>query len=173
MRAYFFTNMYLSSIQNGIQPQHCTSELFVKYRENEGRINPVRAQALMLYEWAEHHKTTIVLNGGYSSVLRELIDRFDSPENPYPWTYFTEDEDAIGPLKPTEDRSGGALTAVAIVLPEKIYGTAHALRTENIAAEQIPVRGEWKPFLDDDTVWEISKWEYELCLEMNKFGMAS
>ena len=31
MRAYFFGNMYLSSIQQGIQAAHCLGEMFLKY----------------------------------------------------------------------------------------------------------------------------------------------
>lgn len=166
MRAYFFGNMYLSSIQNGIQPQHCTSELFVKYREDG--IDPAFDY---LYEWAENHKTTIVLNGGYSASLRELIERFDSRENPYPWTYFTEDEDAIGPLRPTADGSGGALTAVCIVLPEKIYALSASLRSDDQLESYIRTHGEWG--YDYNEAVEISKWELEFAIELNKYGLAS
>jgi hypothetical protein len=169
MRAYFFTNMYLSSIQNGIQPQHCTSELFVKYDD----YGETAYASNVLFDWAKNHKTTIVVNGGYSSTLRELIARFDSQHNPYPWAYFVEDEDAIGPLNPTVDKRAGALTCVGIVLPEKIYETARAIRTYPDIAANLPLMGEWKPDHLEDTVWEISKWEYELCLELNKYGLAS
>ncbi len=184
MRAYFFGNMYLSSIQQGIQAQHTTSELFIKNREidlyeytKETGDNPPKSlvdsakKTELLYEWAREHKTSILLNGVFSSTLRELIARFNTKHNPYPWTYFCEDEDAIGPLVPTTDGSGGALTCVGIILPEKIYETAKALREGNIAAEQLPVRGEWSP--EEGVTWELSKWEYEFCLELNNFGMAS
>lgn len=155
MRAYFFGNMYLSSIQQGIQAAHVTHELFSKYTS----IAPVSD---FLFDWASHpHKTIVLLNGGYGDNLRELIHRFDTRENPYPWTFFNEGEDSLD----------GALTCVGIVLPEKIYETAKALREGNFGAEQIPVRGEWSP--EEDVTWELSKWEYDLCLELNKYGLAS
>jgi len=132
MRAYFFGNMYLSPIQQGIQAAHVTHELFLKYGIDS-----------RFYDWAQDHKTMILLNGGYSENLRELIALFDSRENPYPWAHFNEGEDSLD----------GALTSVGIVLPEKIYETAKALSKGNIAAEQLPIRGCWSP--EDDVSWEI------------------
>ena len=66
MRAYFFTNRYLSSIQHGIQTAHCVAELFVKYN-HEVFSNTV--QDGQLYSWAENDKTIIVLNGGSNEDL--------------------------------------------------------------------------------------------------------
>jgi hypothetical protein len=148
--------MYLTGIHPGIQAQHCTAELFIKYPEDKG--DPAFD---WLYTWAREHKTTIILNGGYSATLRELIEQLDNRQNPYPWASFHESEEALD----------GALTCVGIILPEKIYETAKALREGNIAAEQLPVRGEWSP--EEGVTWELSKWEYEFCLELNKYGMAS
>lgn len=106
-RAYFFGNMYLSSIQQGIQAQHCTAELFVKYPTIETRSTP----ADRLHLWAKDDKVTIVLNGGYSDMLAELLQFFESPDNPYPFASFHESEEALN----------GALTCVGVVLPNKVY----------------------------------------------------
>lgn len=158
MRAYYFGNMYLSSIQQGIQAAHVTHELFLKHKhDNLANGNYVTTK---LWDWAKNHKTMILLNGGYSAALRELIALFDSPENDYPWTYFCEEEASLN----------GALTSVGIVLPEKIYEAAKALRDGNIGAEQIRVTGSWSP--EDGVLWTYTKWEHNLCLELNKYGMA-
>lgn len=157
MRAYFFGNMYLSSIQQGIQAAHVVHELFLKYPPDVFADKTTQT----LYEWAKDHKTMILLNGGYAEALEDLHAFFESPTNPYPFTWFHEEKASLN----------GALTSVGIVLPEKIYETARALREGNIAAEQIPVRGEWSP--EEDVVWELSKWEYQLCEELNRYGMAS
>jgi hypothetical protein len=149
--------MYLSSIQQGIQAAHVTHELFLKYTDFGDPSKP----AVKLYEWANEHKTMVLLNGGYAANLQELIWMFMSKENPYPWAEFEEEMDSLN----------GALTSVGIILPEKIYETAKAIREGSIAAAQIPVRGEWSP--EEGVTWELSKWEYELCLELNKYGMAS
>lgn len=162
MRAYYFGNMYLSSIQQGIQAAHVTHELFLKHTVHSKFTsdNIGEKQRDTLYDWARNHKTMILLNGGYSDNLRELMIRFSSPENPYPWTFFNEGEDSLD----------GALTCVGIILPEKIYEAAKALRDGNISAEQIPVQEAWSP--EDGITWTYTKWEYELCLELNKYGMA-
>ena len=58
MRAYFFGNLYMSSIQQGIQAAHAVADMFIKYsNENEPNYHPLR-------EWATDHKTMILLNAG-------------------------------------------------------------------------------------------------------------
>lgn len=158
MRAYFFGNMYLSSIQQGIQAQHTTAELFIRYR-GEDEFTPQTTS--FLYEWARNHKTSILLNGGYSSTLREIIELFRDEDNPFPWVSFNESEDALD----------GALTCVGIVLPARIYETAAAIRDNAELDEVIRQYGGWAP--EEGMTYEISKWEYELCLELNKYGLAS
>lgn len=108
MRIYCFGNMYLSSIQQGIQSAHVIAEMFVKYS------NPDQENHYPLHEWARSNKTIILLNGGYSSNIWSLVKFFSILDNPYPWTYFTESSDALD----------SALTSVGILLPEKIYDTA-------------------------------------------------
>lgn len=106
MRAYFFCNYYLSSIQQGIQAAHCLADMFTKYQEP----TPTRG---MLYEWAIKHKTMIVLNGGNSFELNNLVLSIRSlcSETGYPYEVFTEDEPSLN----------NATTCVGIVVPEQIY----------------------------------------------------
>lgn len=116
LRAYFFQNMYLQGIHAGIQSQHTTSEMFVKYKELSEYCDcwhdcSCHDLAYTLHEWAKDHKTTIVLNGGMQGDLEEVIRVFDNKVNPHPWAFFKESEYALG----------GALTNVGIILPEKIY----------------------------------------------------
>ena len=173
MRAYFFGNMYLSSIQQGIQAQHTTAELFLNYpNPDDVQTAPVKERyaGMLLYDWARNHKTSILLNGGYSSALHELVEKFANRENPYPWAFFNEGYDALD----------GALTCVGIVLPEKIYGLASALRGPEAEETEKFIRehGEW--FSSDvpadpndcSVPHEISKFELELALELNKYGLA-
>ena len=157
MRAYFFGNMYLSSIQQGIQAAHVLHELFLKYPSpvtTEGRGDH-------LWAWASSHKTMILLNGGYADTLREIIKLFDDKNNPYPWAFFNEGQDSLD----------GALTSVGIVLPEHIYETAAAIRDNAELNEVIRTHGGWSFEGGDEC--KISKWEYELCVELNKYGLAS
>ena len=107
MRAYFFGNMYLSSIQQGIQAGHVIAEFFVDYPET--LTEKMSDAGKLLWTWAQDHKTVILLNGGYSENLHRLCEFFDNYENHlYPWAYFHEGKDALD----------GALTCVGIVLPD-------------------------------------------------------
>lgn len=159
MRAYFFGNMYLSSIQQGIQAAHVVADMFIKYKSDDGQ------QADMLIDWAENHKTMILLNGGYGETLRGLIEFFDNSENPYPWESFNEGKDSLD----------GALTDVGIILPEKIYDTAALIRGRN-GQEKLDIiqrTGSLKVVTDTETVIRVfDKWEFELLQKLNTFGMA-
>ncbi len=142
MRAYFFTNMYLIGIHSGIQTAHTVAEMFIKNHDELGNIT--------LIEWATNHKTTIVLNGGYSSDLRLLMQFFDTPSNPYPWAHFNESEEALD----------GALTCVGIVLPEKIYGYAEKVR-----------KGEFN-LGDNFGYGYLTDFEQNLAERLNEYGLA-
>lgn len=110
MRAYYFVNFYLSSIQQGIQSMHTTAEMFMKY-------GPEEAEAGILAEWAADHKTVIVKNGGDSTAILDINQLMQSDANPYPWGNFVE------------EGIGHDMTCIGIILPEKVYETADELRT--------------------------------------------
>lgn len=102
MRAYFFQNFYLQGIHAGIQSQHTTAEMFVKYGIGSDQHN-------MLFDWAINHKTTIVLNGGMQSDLLQIEDLLEYSK--FPWASFREEQNALN----------GALTNVGVILPEYVY----------------------------------------------------
>lgn len=108
MRLYSFGNMYLLGIQAGIQCQHCTADLLLKYKLLQ---NSLPAQSVMAFDWADEHKTTILLNGGMDKDLKDLVELFGETDNPYPWEFFNESTEALN----------NALTNVSIILPEKMY----------------------------------------------------
>ena len=111
-RAYYFGNMYMSSIQQGIQALHATSEMYLKYsREDSERRND-------LYNWGSFDKTVVLLNGGDHSALITIADFMDAPGNPYAWASWNEGDPDLN----------GAMTCVSIVLPARIYESAKELR---------------------------------------------
>lgn len=147
-RCYHFGNFYLSSIQQGIQAAHAQMELFNKYTPNLGNDNMVDDELSidMLFTWSTQYKTMICLNGGMMSNLIEIRDIMIDSENIYPWSEFYEHEDALN----------GMITNVAIVLPEKIFGTAEALRRrkyylEGNLVKQQPVQ----PMSDENTILAV------------------
>ena len=111
MRAYFFTNMYLSSIQNGIQPAHCIVDMMLKYQSDDNQ-----SHANMIQQWARDHKTMVVLNGGPYSNLVDIGAILNL--NRYPWGFFKESEEAMNNM----------LTCVGVILPETIYQPAKDFR---------------------------------------------
>ena len=115
MRAYFFGNFYLSSIQQGIQAAHCVTEMFVKYKRHKQERDP-------LLDWARNHKTIILLNGGDCFDLLDIYCMINDESNPYPWSKFHESVTALN----------DAITCVGIILPEKIYESAETLREKGV-----------------------------------------
>ena len=169
MRAYFFNNMYLSSIQQGIQAAHAVTEMSVKYQRTGDGFTPA---GHMFYQWADQHKTMILLNGGYASNIQDLFDFLHAGlvnEKSYPYAKFHESEDAMG----------GLLTSVAIVLPEKIYEAGKAISKIKGRRMDDPVRMAWDVqhvltvnLKDGLTDVGYTDFEAELIERIGKFGLA-
>ena len=111
-RFYSFTNMYLSSMQKGIQTAHAVSEMSVDYQCYSGDPSP----GFLIYNvWAESDKTINVLDGGNQATLNKLYTDLTSVIDIYNFQYpvvkFHEDEQSLN----------GALTCVGIILPEDVY----------------------------------------------------
>ena len=104
-RMYCVVNQYIAGIHAGIQSAHAIAELFRDYTPARGKAGK------MLLDWADEDKTIIVLNGGYQSNLQILCEKLKPLTNSYPWASFCEEQDALN----------GAMTAVAVVLPEYMY----------------------------------------------------
>ena len=164
MRAYFFGNMYLSSIQQGIQAGHVIGEMSLKYLINNYGVNDEICRALY-HEWVENHKTMVLLNAGYGAEIHELVTIFSHPDNDsLPWAFFKEGEDALD----------GALTCVGIILPDKIYELAKLIRDPEefkIIEHSVVNSGDWL-VNSDGLVWEYTKWEWDLVKRLNDYGLA-
>lgn len=145
MRLYSFGNMYLQGIQAGIQCQHCTVELFNKYQH---RSSGARGH---LFDWAENHKTTILLNGGVSQDLEGHLEFLQRQEHIYPVAYFCESEEALD----------GALTNVSIILPEKIY-MYHKWVEEYLKENPQSLRIKPRWLEREEILYKYTEWELEL-----------
>ena len=162
MRAYFFGNMYLSSIQQGIQAGHVIGEMSVKYMVPN--YDPVRLA--MYKEWAVNHKTMILLNAGYGENILALDRFFNNDQNMYPYAMFCEEEASLN----------GAATSIGIIVPEHIYIGAAQLRGRDeydisTIINEYEVR--WFDENNNQMCIPISQWESTLMAEMNKYGLAS
>jgi hypothetical protein len=117
-RAYYFGNMYLSSIQQGIQALHCTSEMYLKYNPKATFTVEKVAATEDLYSWGETDKTVVLLNGGDHSALLKINEYLDSEDHVYAWANWNEGDPDLN----------GAMTCVGIILPARIYESAKELR---------------------------------------------
>lgn len=106
LRLYSFVNFYLSSIQQGIQTAHAAVDLMMNYRCYSGERTKNSA---LCEEWANLHKTMIVLNGGNNESLEKIF--WAAKNSGYPWAEFREDGPSLGSIR----------TCVAVVVPEKIF----------------------------------------------------
>lgn len=161
MRAYFFNNFYLSSIQQGIQAGHCAVDLLLKYAppSNSGGHTSChdvkqsiedRRRTLWAYQWARDHKTFVVKNGGDDDTMQDLLLFMDDVDNPYPWVAFYEPGINSCPT------CGDALTSICIILPEMVTAYAKEVRKGN-------------PIPNDDA---LDDWRYKMITLLNSTGLA-
>jgi len=146
-----------------ICPLHGTFEKQTKIEMERGRrLMEKQSKLEEIREWAENHKTVILLNGGYSEHIRELIHFFHSAENQYPWTVFNESLDALD----------GAVTCAGIVLPEKIYEGAALLRSDRDGFILNTLKATDTITLENG-VEGYNGWEQELMQRLNTFRLAN
>jgi hypothetical protein len=167
-RAYFFGNMYLSSIQQGIQAGHVIGEMSVQYY---AAMDGGDSAGELFYHWANNDKTMILLNGGYGENLHELYDFMSHSGNTFPYAKFHESKAALD----------GALTSIGIILPAKIYNGAQAMRKIKRLRRDDPTRLAWDiqgiltVDLDDDNApadVQYTNWEVELMERLSTFRLA-
>src|SRR5271157_3990277 len=108
LRLYSFVNFYLSSIQQGIQTGHAAVDLVRRYRHVLGKSGQPELCS-MVEEWADKHKTFIILNGGDNDAVREA--RSIVFASGFPCISFSEPG-----LRSLE-------TCVVTILPESIFNT--------------------------------------------------
>jgi hypothetical protein len=152
LRAYTFTNFYLNSVAQGIQPAHCLVDMVMHYNARF----PDAVATDVLNEWANKHKTMICLNGGNHRGILDVWEKIEHLGNHcgLPVGKFHEDEDSLG----------GLMTCCGIVVPEQIFATSAALR-----------RGETE-VMADGASYSISRilddYEMELAILLNGYGLA-
>lgn len=143
MRLYTFTHFMLSSIQQGIQASHVQSNLFLKYQRKS-------KEQKALIEWAAA-PTMICLNGGNTVGLQEIYDKLENLALflKLPYGDFCEDAESLGGLR----------TAVAVIVPARIYEAAAALRSRDpVAIAELPL--------------DLHQAELDLAELLNQFGLA-
>lgn len=163
LRLYTFVNMYLSSIQQGIQSAHVAVELVNEYRRKRG------SAAKLLFDWAEHGKTMIVLNGGMASDVAnsfEATDSYNDKSFGYPFAAFWEEPGAI-------HESRTAMTAWGIVLPPEVY---NARPVETFSGGHVRRTGFSSMDVEDITpttpIWELGSFEHFICTILQGKGLA-
>lgn len=119
MRLYFFGNHYISDRQHGIQGIHSFGEIVLKVLESDR--SGFMAGAEVLRDFLREGKTVIMLNGGYASSLAEIHQRLG--EIAEGWDPTATNMPTLLHAKFHEEESAlnGALTSVAVIVPECSY----------------------------------------------------
>lgn len=133
LRFYSYTNFYISSIQHGIQTGHASVDLLQKYRrefdnainsendsEKVNRIAKARDNLAVVTDWADNHKTYVVLNGGDDIGITQINDLVS--KTGFPFIDFKEP--GLGNIR----------TCVGIILPDEIFTMKRTF-----------VKTEWQP----------------------------
>lgn len=167
LRAYYFGNMYLSSIQQGIQAAHVTANMFTKYPQPElVRRGGSDNSGNYLWTWANQYKTMILLNAGYGAAIHDLRDFFSEEDNPYPWDVFFEEEAALD----------GAVTSIGIILPERIYNTAAVIRANPGVSVHMLRHEDYLASSHIEDVRELpndfTHWELDMIEKLPQYGLA-
>lgn len=124
MRLYSFQNMYFCGIHAGIQTAHSIARMSQKFHLPDVAFADYPGQqveAMELFQaWAKRGgaETIIVKNGGMAGDIENFIEFMNNDGHAFPWDYFNESEYA----------ANGATTNISMVLPERIWKFADALR---------------------------------------------
>jgi len=179
-RLYTFPHFMLSPLAKGIQTTHSTVEMFNKYVPHKENNYEVRIQDDLekdpfeiLFDWSNNHKTEIMLNPGVSGNLEDLKYVLEDPENFYPWAVFYEDEYSLK----------GIMTAISIVLTEKIYYSADIIKRNkdifgiNVNTRRIYCTDTSKTDLDTleqlESYGIFNPFEYELVQRLGSYRLAN
>jgi hypothetical protein len=133
LRFYAFTNFYISSIQHGIQTGHASVDLVQKYkREYENAVNSdndhmkaarlqvARDNLRVVEDWANNHKTYVILNGGEDADINAAYELLS--KTGFPFVDFREP--GLGNIR----------TCAGVLLPDSIFDMKRAM-----------LRTEWEP----------------------------
>jgi hypothetical protein len=146
--------MYLSDLQKGLQTAHLVAELASEYQSGE--------KALQFQNWAMDHKTIIICNGGNAAALHELTSFMTTPNNPFPYTSFQEDEQSLN----------NCITCVGIILPEVIYVAAESIRNNISSLEKVDTDQYWLTGRTDIGRGKFTSWEAQLIGRLNQMRLA-
>lgn len=105
-RCYCVVNLYINGVQAGLQSAHAIAEVALACKDNTKAIQ----SNVWFDQWLRHDKTIIILDGGHQQNLERLYELMKAVPS-LPSAKFHEAQTSLN----------GALTALAIVLPEYMY----------------------------------------------------
>lgn len=133
LRFYSFTNFYLNSLSQGIQPGHVIGRMAHFYRK---RTTP---EAELFYDWCDEetgtNETMICLNGGMAADVAEAYFKFEPilHKAGIPAMIFYEEPRALG--MGTGERTQFP-TSWACILPEALYDARYEPDVMNPSKDQ-------------------------------------
>ena len=160
MKAYFFGNFMLSSIQQGIQAAHVLAEMMLEYS------NPANTDGQILHEWASSHKTIQLMNGGNQQDLLELKSFFETMDDgSLPWGWFNEDFNSLN----------DCLTSVGIVVPDHITKLTEESGRKPVSSKLVGIDNNVLIYHEGSEIVEIeyTSFEIQLADKLKKYRYAN
>lgn len=118
-RCYVFVHSFLGPIHKGVQAAHAVAELVHRYDDVEDPNYHVS-------KWVSNDKTLLLLEGGNSANLRQILELAEKSHLPY--AEFREDDETLDCI----------LTAVAVVVCESsLEKYKSKLRTKDTIQKRI------------------------------------
>lgn len=150
-RAYFIVNMYMSGIHAGIQAAHCLQEINNRFSQHDAML-----------QWGHFDKTMIILNGGNQKSLQGVHDIFmENAGIKYPYGVFREDHDSLN----------CAMTAVGIIIPEKIYLS----QPDDVQEQEMFLSGKHLDpdytYFDGEDLYTLTREEKNIRLSLKQFKL--
>lgn len=138
LRTYIFCHSMLSPTAVGVQAQHSTNEMWLKYFRRH--LETTKQRSILARTAHPDNKTTIFLDGGKSRGLHDTLEILKV--NKFPYAGFHEDNDS----------AEGILTSVACVLPDYIWDCPYPYVRDNTGLSQEFVEHNIEHGLTDDEI---------------------
>ena len=162
-RAYFFNNMYLEGIHNGIQAGHAIDQMWLKYTDPNADPN----RLANLRDFSKRHKTFIILTAGeHQNMMQTFKTLFKSRDNPYPYERFLE------------PGLNNTITSIGIILPKCMYdAVSMAVGRAALKAAETGPSSNWTAFIEKKMLVKAQKrgytpWEIEFLKFKAPCGLA-
>jgi hypothetical protein len=146
---YCVNNMYFMGIQAGIQSAHSLVRVCTDFSLG---TDADQVKARMVNDWATDHETMVVLNGGHTAMLKEVLYLLENTDHDFPFAPFYE-----------TDLAEDALSNIAIIAP--------AARAVLEKLDELRTKSKYIRHLEHDQEWCGGEANYNIILALSNMPL--